>query len=177
MSAFVVFFGGQDASPSDMDKWLNSARGQQPNLEFSAFPWPHGEGQHRSAVTAIEASKADMVYLVGHSSGCAYANAVDKALKNTNKVVLVALDGFAPDSAQLKRASTQVWGAVCGKEKSFNYPYSVPKGNVRIYPATDCYSKWALHFSLVNEAATDSLVKTIKTGYEQCRANLCFLVV
>ena len=78
MSAFVVFFGGQDASPSDMDKWLNSARGQEPNLEFSAFPWPHGERQHKSAVAAIEASNANTVYLVGHSSGCASANAVDK---------------------------------------------------------------------------------------------------
>ena len=53
MSAFVVFFGGQDASPSDMDKWLNSARGQQPNMEFSAFPWPRGERQHRAAVAAM----------------------------------------------------------------------------------------------------------------------------
>jgi len=53
----------------------------------------------------------------------------------------------------------------------------VPVGNVRNYPATDCYSKWALHFSLVNENAKDGLVKSIKTGYEDCRANLSFLVV
>jgi hypothetical protein len=34
---------------------------------------------------------------------------------------------------------------------------------------------WALHFSLVNAAATDSTVKSIATGYAQCRANLVWL--
>jgi hypothetical protein len=188
MSAFVVFFGGYQATQSNMDAWLTSAKGLKPNVEFSAFPWPHSassgansavaaftkSGQFKSAVAAIEASKADTIYIVGHSSGCAIANAVDKGLKDTSKVVLVALDGFTPDSNQLKRSSTQVWGAVCGDVKSMNYPGQAG-GRRRIYEAKDCKTKWALHFSLVNAAATDSLVKSIATGYVQCRANLAWL--
>ncbi len=188
MSAFVVFFGGYQATQSNMDAWLSSAKGQRPNIEFSAFSWPHGagsgansavatftkSGQYKSAVAAIQASKADKIYIVGHSSGCAIANAVDKGLKDTSKVVLVALDGFTPDSGQLIRSSTQVWGAVCGDVKSMNYP-GLAGGRRKVYEAKDCKSKWALHFSLVNAAATDSLVKSIATGYVQCWANLAWL--
>jgi hypothetical protein len=33
----------------------------------------------------------------------------------------------------------------------------------------------ALHFSLVNANATDSVVKNIATGYDKCDANLAWL--
>jgi pimeloyl-ACP methyl ester carboxylesterase len=188
MSACVVFFGGYQATQSNMDAWLTSAKGQRPNVEFTAFRWPHGassgansavttftkSGQYKSVVAAIQASQADKIYIVGHSSGCAIANAVDKGLKDTSKVVLVALDGFTPAPDQLQRSTTQVWGAVCDGVKSMNYP-GVAGGRRRVYEAKDCKTKWALHFSLVNESATDSLVKSIAAGYVHCRANLAWL--
>jgi hypothetical protein len=188
MSACVFFFGGYKATQTDMNVWVGSAKALKPDIEFSAFPWPSGassgahsavttftnSGQYKSAVAAIQASKADSIYIVGHSSGCAIANAVDKGLQDTSKVVLVALDGFTPDGNQLGRSSTQVWGAVCGDVKSMNYPGSA-KGRRRIHQAKDCKTKWALHFSLVNAAATDKLVTSIATGYAQCRANLAWL--
>ena len=97
-----------------------------------------------------------------------------RSLKDTSKVVLVALDGFTPDPDQLKRSSTQVWGAVCDGVKSKNYP-GLSGGRRKIYQATDCKTKWALHFSLVNAAATDKLVQSIATGYFKCEANLVWL--
>src|SRR5262245_33710532 len=124
MSTAVFFFGGWNAKPEHVDAWVRSAHQKKPSVDFNGFPWPDGvnydydsaiDGSKKlrqSAVAAIQASKADTIYIVGHSSGCAISNAVDKALKNTDKIVLVALDGFAPDSEQRKRPSTQVWGAV-----------------------------------------------------------------
>jgi hypothetical protein len=135
MSTYVVFFGGYKASQTDMKVWLGSAKAQKSSIEFSAFPWPHGadsgassavttftkSGQYDAAVAAIKASGADSIYIVGHSSGCAIANAVDRSLKDHSNVVLVALDGFGPDRKQLARSTTQVWAAVCGDAKSRNY--------------------------------------------------------
>jgi hypothetical protein len=191
MSAYVVFFGGYKATQTDMNVWLGSAKAQKPKIEFSAFPWPHSadsgaisavttftkSGQYDSAVAAIQASSADLIYIVGHSSGCAIANAVDRGLKDHSHVVLVALDGFGPDRKQLARSSTQVWAAVCGGAKSKNYQplKDLVGGKLKVYKATDCKTLWALHFSLVNAAATDSAVKSIATGYAQCRANLVWL--
>jgi hypothetical protein len=191
MSTYVVFFGGYKASQTDMKVWLGSAKAQKSSIEFSAFPWPHGadsgassavttftkSGQYDSAVAAIKASGADSIYIVGHSSGCAIANAVDRSLKDHSNVVLVALDGFGPDRKQLARSTTQVWAAVCGDAKSRNYKSlkNLVGGKLKVYEATDCKTMWALHFSLVNAAATDSTVKSIATGYAQCRANLVWL--
>src|SRR5262249_49395004 len=132
MSAAVFFFGGWNASQNDIDAWVRSAKQQKPSITFTGFPYPSGaswdydsavdgfkkSGQYKSAVAAIQACSADSIYIVGHSSGCAISNAVDKGLKDTGKVVLAALDGFAPDSDQGKRSSTQVWAAVNGDAKS-----------------------------------------------------------
>jgi hypothetical protein len=189
MSTCVFFFGGYHASQTDMDSWRKSAKAQQPNVEFNAFPWPHGahadadsavktfhkSGKFKSAVAAIQASNADEIYVVGHSSGCAIANAVDDGLKDHTKIVLVALDGFTPSRHQLKRSSTQVWAAKCGDVKSRNYPAHLAVGTLNVYQATDCKTMWALHFSLVNAAANDSLVTSVATGYAKCMANLAWL--
>ena len=48
-------------------------------------------------------------------------------------------------------------------------------GKGRVFHATDCKSEWALHFSLVNANANDSLVDGVGNGYANCRANLLFL--
>ena len=124
MSTCVFFFGGYLATPDDMKAWKASAQAQESDVAFTAYPWPRGthwsrdsavatarsSGLHDEALAAIKASRAGKTYVVGHSSGCAIANAVDKALEDTGKVVLVALNGFSPDPRQLERLSTQVGG-------------------------------------------------------------------
>ena len=89
-------------------------------------------------------------------------------------LVLVSLDGFTPDGEQLKRSSTQVWGAMCAGVKSRNY-HGKLGSRLKVYPATDCKTDWALHFSVVNSAATDKLVPTRQKGYFKCEANLVWL--
>ena len=191
MSAYVLFFGGYHASASDVKAWWASAKAQKPDVTFDCFPWPSGAsadaesavstftraGNYALALTTVHAHAGDEIYIVGHSSGCAIANAVDRGLRDTSKITLVALDGFAPDRAQRARPSTQIWAAECGSAKSRNHDglKSVAGSRLKIYKATDCLSSWALHFSVVNSAANDGTVTSIATGYAQCRANLMWL--
>jgi len=80
----AIFFGGYKAKPEQVDRWLASARKQKPGIEFGVRPWPTGAatssgddgiknfkttGQFDSLVTALKASPADKIYIVGHSSG------------------------------------------------------------------------------------------------------------
>lgn len=190
MAAF--FFGGYNASWDDMLNWAASAIMQVPYVDFTGYAWPAGapswppesvvkgsEKLIKLAVDEIEACRADLIYIVGHSSGCAIANAVDKRLQNVTKralVGLVALDGFTPDAEQLKRATTQAWGAMCDGQPSKNFPG--PAGGRRhIYtvPVKNCKELWPLHFVLVNAAARDKLVTGTKNGYDNCVANLVWL--
>jgi hypothetical protein len=188
MSTCVFYFGGFNASQDDIDKWVRSARQQKPTIAFTGYRWESGPaswpaetvvkgskktGQFQWANDAIQASGAEKVYLVGHSSGCAVANALDKDLADP-RIVLVALDGYRPEPDQLKRPSTQVWGAECDGVKSKNYP-GPSAGRRRIYQAKNCKKLWALHFSVVNAAANDAKVRSIATGYHNCEANLEFL--
>jgi len=188
MSDAVFFIGGYHASQHDIDAWLRSARVQEPTVDFYGYPWPKGasagahsavshfqkDGTYDSVIDEIQGAGADTVYVVGHSSGCAIANAVDAGLEWTENVVLVALDGFRPSDDQLDRETTQVWGAKCGHVHSRNYP-GISKNRRRIYEAHSCKTEWALHFSLVNANATDTIVPSIAKGYTNCKANLCFL--
>ena len=189
MSEAVFYFGGYLASQSDIDKWLRSARLQKPGVKFTGFPWPSDatgsdgdiavkllrkNGKLDSAVKEIEATKADMIYIVGHSSGCAIANAVDADVYSDNHVVLVALDGYRPSDDQINRGDTQVWGAKGNGETSLRYP-GLPKGR-KIYNAPNARTKWALHFSLVNVNVKADLDRSeITKGYDNCQANLGFL--
>jgi len=188
MSQTVYYFGGYHASDFDIDAWLRSARVQKPAIDFIGFPWPKGAnsgahsavkafskgGNYDSVVGDIRENDADTIFIVGHSSGCAIANAVDAGLRDTDNIVLVALDGFTPNHSQLDRTTTQVWGATCGGVRSRNFP-GLAKGRRKIFPTTDCKTEWALHFSLVNANASDYLVDSIAKGYANCRANLLFL--
>lgn len=191
----AVFFGGYKAKPEHVDRWLASAKKQKPGIEFGVRPWPSGAatpdgddgvsvfkqtGQFDSLVAALKASPADKIYIVGHSSGCAIANAVDKevtkGLKDKSKFVLVALDGFRPDPDQLTRDNTQVWGAVSGAHKSYHYPKPDEKRKLgkkfKEYTAkTGVTTEFALHFSLVNTAITND-TGNVKQGYDNCEANL-----
>lgn len=191
MSSCVFFFGGYKATQTDMNVWAGSARAQRSDVEFTAFAWPRGadaddrsavatatkNGQLGAAVEAIAASSADSIFIVGHSSGCAIANAVDRKLEDHARIVLVALDGFGPDRNQLARATTQVWAAVCDGATSRNHGSlkALVGGKLKVYEATDCKTMWALHFSLVNAAASDAAVTSVATGYTNCRANLVWL--
>lgn len=100
----------------------------------------------------------------------------------TSKGHLVALDGFAPDQDQRDRPSTQVWSAWGGDQKTRyqakNYDKLKPllqNELLEYYAGTACTTKLALHFSLVNTNATDSVVQSIATGYDKCEANLAWL--
>jgi hypothetical protein len=193
MREAVLFFGGFLASQSDIDKWLRSARTLKPAVEFIGFPWPKGAkpdadsavkgfskgGKLDSVIDDIQGNDADRIYIVGHSSGCAIANAVHAGLEYIGHHVLVALDGFRPNDDQLDEESTQVWGAMCEGKTSMNFP-GPAKGRGKIFNATNCKHKWPLHFSLVNTNSTDAnkdLVNgDLSTGYLNCGANLCFLI-
>jgi hypothetical protein len=193
----AVFFGGYMAKPEHVALWQASARKQKPGIEFGVRPWPSGAAksdgddginafkttrQFDSLVAALKASPADKIYIVGHSSGCAIANEVDRALKGSkvaSKVVLVALDGYRPDADQLARDNTQVWGAVSGVHKSFRYPKPKEKTtlekNFHDYKArADITTEWALHFSLVNTAVTNK-TGILEDGYKDCEANLIWV--
>ena len=198
MSVCAVFFGGFQATQDQVNKWRESARKLKPGIEFGVYPWPSGAwgnsdgdagvsafGEFDSLVARLKASSASKIYIVGHSSGCAIANAVDKeitkGLKDPSKFVLVCLDGFRPDADQLSRANTQVCGAVFGVHKSYNYPK--PKEKTALdkhfhdYKASaDITEEFALHFSLVNTAVTNA-TGSIKDGYgdKECQANLIWV--
>ncbi|MFO1327188.1 MAG: hypothetical protein U1F56_07505 [Rubrivivax sp.] len=191
MSTSVFYFGGYKASQTDMNLWLASARAQQPDVAFSAWPWPAGTrsddvsaaagarkaGIVKAALAAIGQSGADKVYIVGHSSGCAIANAVDDELKDHERVALVALDGFSPGRGQLARASTQVWAAECDGVVTANHPWLLKAvgSRLKVWQATDCKRAWALHFSVVNAASSDRTVTKVEQGYANCRTNLMWL--
>jgi hypothetical protein len=161
MSAYVLYFGGYRATRTDINLWSASAKSQKPDVTFDGYPWPSGAssgaasavstftqaGSYAQAIATIKECATDLIYLVGHSSGCAIANAVDRGLEDTSNVILVALDGFLPSRAQLARPSTQVWAAECGSAKSRNHDAlkSAIGGRLKIYQATDCYDSWALH--------------------------------
>jgi len=189
MGTQVFFFGGFLASHTDMKVWAGDAASQRNSVDFQAFAWPagaksdahgavagaHNSGSFRKAVKAIEGSSADTIYIVGHSSACAIANAVDRALKDHERISLVALDGFAPNGTQRSRGSTQVWSAECGDAVARNHKAlkDLMGGRLKIFNATNCKTAWGLHFSLVN-ANADSKT-SISNGYKSCRANLCWL--
>src|SRR3984957_14215992 len=195
MKQAVFYFGGYQASEHDIAVWLRSARAQQPRVEFIGFPWTGGaspsadsavrtfskHGKYDSVIDDIQGNGADTIFIVGHSSGCAIANAVDAGLEWTENIVLVALDGFTPNKYQLDRDTTQVWGARCDGVNSRNLP-GFASGKGRVFQATDCKSEWALHFSLVNANANDSLVDGVGNGYATvwrifyfCQTNRPFL--
>jgi hypothetical protein len=203
MSAFVLFFGGWQSSLANIKAWTASAMKQNPGIMFDGYPYPDGasaDGEtavnafrdnkahgYAEAIKKIEGSKSDVIYIVGHSSGCAIANAVDAGLKDHSKITLVALDGYCPSAKQLARPGTQVWVAESSTGRSLHYKdlqdsvkdYDLKNKDwvwVNIYKASaNCSTKLALHFSLVNLASSDGLVKHIPDGYNDCNANLSFL--
>ncbi len=199
MNASVYYFGGYQASQANVNLWKSTAHAQMGGLDFYVFPYPDADwigenavaafkkgknSQFDQTVAAIKADKAEKIYIVGHSSGCAVANEVDRGLKYTDKeyqrIVLVALDGYRPDDNQLGRKNTQVWIAKSGDEKNLHKSYHYKDLHpiaTDIYDArTDCTRPVALHFSLVNSKSNDTDVgDSIPKGYTNCQANLCWV--
>jgi len=204
MTTCIFFFGGYKASIHDVAKWQGSAADQTSDDVFVfTYAWPaaapnsdkpaksddtsavssfRSAGTFDKAVSDIGSCGADRIFIVGHSSGCAIANAVDhavvdRAVVDQNKVTLVALDGFPPDDGQLARPSTQVWAAERNQGGklfvSRNHDRLMKKlsGRLKIFNAPSGTTEWALHFSLVNVAADDKIDEPSK-GYMNCRANL-----
>jgi len=205
MSAYVAYFGGFQASIPQVKSWAASAMKQNPGLTIDAYPYPDASSNGADAIQAftdnkthdfaeavkkIEASQCDKVFIVGHSSGCAIANAVDAKIKDNKKIILVVLDGYGPSDAQLARRSTQVWIAKGGAGKSLHHDdlqdwikdynkraKEKDRTEVKTFTASsDCTTKLALHFSLVNRVSSNALVKLIADGYTNCDANLCWVV-
>ena len=214
MSTYVIFFGGWRATPADMQAWQGSAKAQRKDVDFDAIPWPSGAasdaksavsafknkktGRYKSVIDDIHAiqyanaqsANASKIYIVGHSSGCAIANAVDADITNHSDVMLVALDGFVPGPKQLARQNTQVWAAKAfpipfldeGISRNYTNLKNAVGSRLQVYfAAPGCTTEWALHFSLVNSAANDKIVtgtnsrEIVATGYTQCIANLVWL--
>jgi hypothetical protein len=209
----VKYFGGYGATVMDMTAWLKSAQRQCANIDadvdFQAWPYPieagaslddalNGFGNVRfdEVIASIHQYPSDDHYIVGHSSGCAIANAVvygmaDAPTANWNALHLIALDGFRPRDDVLVRPTTECWHAWCNPDQSSDmFPFSAgsvrslnwDRGNenqpwFKSYRAYDCENEWALHFSLVNKNASDKIVKDIVDGYDDISVNLCWLQV
>lgn len=202
MITCIFFFGGYRATIHDVAKWQGSAADQtSDDVYVFTYAWPaaapnsdkpansddrHAVSSFRSAgtfdkaVSDIGSCGADRIFIVGHSSGCAISKAVDRAVVDKDKVTLVALDGFAPDVDQLGRPSTQVWAAERkqgGKvfvSRNHDRLKETLGGRLKIFNAPSGTTKWALHFSLVNVAASDDIDEPSK-GYKNCRANLVWM--
>jgi hypothetical protein len=198
MNAHVLYFGGYQATVSDIKAWTASASTQKVSVLFDGYAYPDGASWDGGeavkafkyldeAVKKIESCTREVIYIVGHSSGCAIANRVDEKLKDHKRIVLVALDGYSPSDAQLARGTTQLWTAASGTGKAMHYADMLERAKdynrtakdpikANVYTAANSAStKLALHFSLVNVASSDDLVKHIPDGYKQCKANLCWL--
>jgi len=203
MSTAVFFFGGWKSNLVNIKDWTADALKQKPSVTFDGFPFPDirsaddddaiaafSSPKHNdlaAAIKMIEASTRDVIFIVGHSSGCAISNKVDESLKDHKKIVLVALDGFVPSNAQLERPTTQIWSAESGAGKSLNHDKTVARienynkkaknqQTVKMFTAgSDCTTKVALHFSLVNLSANNKSVTHIPEGYTDCKANLPWL--
>ncbi len=188
MKIYVIFFGGFRVTSTDMQLWLTSARKQRSDVVFDAYPYPEGAGadrdsaangfkQYDEVIKKIEESGADTVYIVGHSSGCAIANALNARLEGDHKnIKLILLDGYIPKEDQVKHSSTEVWSAEEAGGKGRSKHWAQWHHN---YPSTSATNPYSLHFSLANSAATDAIQgftqKDLQKGYAGCVANLRWL--
>ena len=189
MSILYVFFGGFQADKTAMELWLASACNLRDDIKFLAYPYPSPHASDTAAVAGfkknvgfdtvidiINKSGADTLFIVGHSSGCAIANALN-ALVDPDKfqITLIDLDGFAPHHDQRKKSVVEAWsadGPDPKKDQSLRW-----SAHHKMSHSTEATKKWALHFFLVNKTATDKIThKNYDTeGYAGCIANLDWL--
>lgn len=189
MTIGILFFGGYRSTRDDVVAWAHSAMRQNPAIaQVHPFPYP----QYASAGNplndwntsdAFEAVSGDMrqvdeLIIVGHSSGCAFANYVAEKLNGQRDFKLIALDGFCPSKTLLVLPKTKVWSArnPNADVHSLNYWGCRARAgdNFHVYEA-NVERRWPLHFSLVNEAVSDDY-SAITEGYRHCAANLKVLL-
>ena len=184
----IFFFGGYLATHDEVAAWRGSAFQQNYKLNVFAYPWPTGANASEPlnfwpasnslllAQTISQVVDPD-IYIVGHSSGCAYANDIADKLRVYYPHAgfnLICLDGFVPNAALLALPSTQVWSAEWNGHKSLNYNSLCKTKNFKVYtPDHEITEVWGLHFSLVNKVTNDHT--TIQTGYVNCNSNLTFI--
>jgi hypothetical protein len=149
------------------------------------FPYPEGASagnplsvmqRHLNEIVHRVRAVQDDLVIVGHSSGCAIANAVASqclTVSPSPNFRLVCLDGFVPSDVLLARASTRVWSARGPQgQKSLNYNTCKQRGGDKFREfKTTVSERWPLHFSLVNKAI-DNDHDQITDGYRHCLANL-----
>jgi hypothetical protein len=180
----VFFFGGYQADSGDVMGWARSVEKKVPGARAFGFPYPIGASSGTRAMESwnltptIVAMLNDGDIVVGHSSGCMYANDVAGAALRANKIFkLVALDGFVPNESLLALDDTRVWSAKCGAARSLNYDgcRRAAGDKFEVYNA-DVSNKWPLHFSLVNLNASDNFSR-INDGYYHIDANIDVLSI
>jgi pimeloyl-ACP methyl ester carboxylesterase len=203
-STYVVFFGGYLSKQPDMIQWATSANSLRSDVTFGAYPFPANPGipsdSHHPYVShlgkkyfddtidviqKIKDPGADWIFIVGHSSGSAIAYELYQLLTDQySHITLVYLDGFPLDAIQKKDSNVQAWAAQ-GPHGEPSLHFNNRK-NGFIYPSIKATNPYALHFSLVNTAATDDIKKSnywtpcskgslVSMGYAKCVANLCWL--
>ena len=130
----VLYFGGFKSTQKDMDAWQASATHEAgESYLFKAYQYPainsaqaddavKAFGGPRIAGLAREISEdlTRKYVVVGHSSGCAIANAVaEQALKLEGGVArnfcLIALDGFPPRAQLFDRMPISCWSSENGQ--------------------------------------------------------------
>jgi pimeloyl-ACP methyl ester carboxylesterase len=190
MQQRILFFGGYGSTLADMRSVRLDIKKQKPEVDICAWRYPVGAGaglkdalngfgndNFDQVVALVNGSPETQHIIVGHSSGCAIANAVASGLLDKNlrpfNWRLVVLDGFRPDDALLPYSTC--WSAKCGEIHSRNWDALCSVKGFQVYEAVDCTEEWPLHFSLVNAAASNKVVTSITYGYNDFKANLCWL--
>lgn len=185
MTIGILFFGGYRSTEADVQAWAKSLVGQVPQgLDVHCFPYPKNASvgdplENWSSSDAFKAvhdmGQVDQLVIVGHSSGCAYANYMaSKLIERPDVIKLIALDGFCPSKQLLDLPSTEVWSARNANADVYSLRYWSCKAGAgdkfHVYEA-NVERRWPLHFSLVNEAVDDKYAD-ITEGYRNCVANL-----
>jgi hypothetical protein len=179
----VFYFGGYLATPIDVSAWRGSLQKKLTDATIFAYAWPNGasagdplagwtDTQHLAEL--IDGQDDGDTIIIGHSSGCAYANAVAGyllKLMNFKQFRLIALDGFTPCPELMAMPGTVRWSALNMRSgaTSRNYVVSQPP-HYRVWDKAKVSNEWPLHFSLVNLAVSDDH-PTIQDGYINCDAN------
>lgn len=185
--ATVVFFGGYQASASDVASWRNAAQGHPrygSEFRFEAVPYPSGASARESS--AVEKGRGTIEryarriadepgrqwVVVGHSSGAALAAAVVERVRDPGRILLIILDdgidtGFRPPSGFDPDRQMACWSAVNARLASFNRDATRRLcRNYREIERADCSTRMCLHFKLVNDNAPSGLARPV-AGYVQ----------
>ncbi len=164
----VIFFGGAGATDAQMKEWEEAAKkapkGKSYIFRGQGYPVgadssaksavQKGEAQLKALADEINAHPEKRYILAGHSSGSALSNRLAGLIKDTRKIKLVALDGFAPSNELQEKLSTDCWYAVNPETKllSRNADSIIAKCKTKkAYEERGCATAMCLHMSLVRK--------------------------